>query len=59
MIDFKEELKKYKPVLEAEAVDEEVKMNNPDDIVKVLQYLVKGANKTPVRSRDDYYSYDS
>ena len=39
MIDFYEELKKYKPVLEVEGLQEGVNGNDVKDILELLQYL--------------------
>ena len=39
MIDFYEELKKYKPVLEVEGLQEDMNGNDVKDILELLQYL--------------------
>ena len=39
MINFDEELKKYKPALEVEDLQEKVGCNDVKDILELLQYL--------------------
>ncbi len=41
MIDFKEELKKYNPILELEEVETSLKPNEIEDIQDLLQILLK------------------
>jgi len=41
MIDFKEEIKKFKPVLEADDLERELENSDANDIVALLQYLTK------------------
>ena len=43
MINFSEELKKYKPVLETDQVEEAVNSNDIHDFMEILQSLVKKA----------------
>ena len=44
MIDFNEELKKYKPVLEIEELEDGVHANDVSDIMELLQHLSKVAS---------------
>lgn len=39
MLDFKEELKKYKPVLGMEDVEKSIKSDEVKDVMDMLQYL--------------------
>jgi len=41
MIDFKEEVKKFKPVLEADDLERELENSDANDVVALLQYLTK------------------
>ena len=41
MLDFKEELKKYKPVLETEQIEEAVNSNETYDFMEILKSLVR------------------
>lgn len=42
MIDFNEELKKYKPVLEVDDLEENVMGNDMEDIIEILKQLSAG-----------------
>ena len=44
MIDFKEEIKKYKPVLETEQIEESINSNETLDLMEILQTLTKQLN---------------
>jgi len=44
MIDFKEELKKYSPILETEQVEDSVNQSDTRDLMDILQSLI-GKNK--------------
>ena len=46
MINFEEELKKYKPVLEVDDLSEGVGVNDVKDILELLQYLSTTASTT-------------
>lgn len=41
MIDFKEELKKYKPALEVDDLQNEMNESEIQDVLKLLQYVVR------------------
>ncbi|WP_162838870.1 hypothetical protein [Defluviitalea phaphyphila] len=41
MIDFKEELKKFKPSLEIDSIEETIKSNDIKDIIDLLTYISK------------------
>ena len=41
MIDFKEEVKKFRPVLENEDLEREINAADATDIVKLLHYMAK------------------
>lgn len=41
MLDFKEELKKFKPHLEIENVEEVIKSNEITDMIDLLTYIAK------------------
>lgn len=41
MIDFKEELKKYKPALEVSDLQDDMNENEIQDVLKLLQYVVR------------------
>ncbi|MDR2183742.1 MAG: hypothetical protein LBE55_06165 [Clostridiales bacterium] len=51
MINFDEELKKYKPVLEVDDLQEGVGVNDVKDILEMLQYL-SAKIVAPERERD-------
>jgi len=51
MINFDEELKKYKPVLEVDDLQEGVNGTDIKDILELLQYL-SAKNGVPERERD-------
>jgi len=51
MINFDEELKKYKPVLEVDDLQEGVGGNDVKDILELLQYLNTKVN-VPEKERD-------
>jgi len=40
VIDFKEEVKKYKPILEADDLEHELNYSDTNDVMRLLQYLV-------------------
>ena len=50
MINFDEELKKYKPVLEVDDLQEGVNGNDVKDILELLQYLSTIKASAPTRS---------
>ena len=53
MIDFKEEVKKFKPVLEAEDLERELENSDANDVVALLQYLTKKpANRSRLYADD-------
>ncbi len=41
MINFKDEIQKYKPILEVEHVEDAINSNEITDLLEVLQYLSK------------------
>ena len=41
MIDFKEEMNKYKPVLSVDDVENEVNGDEIKDVLDLLQYIIK------------------
>jgi hypothetical protein len=41
MIDFKEEIAKYKPIMEMEDVEASVQSEETRDIMELLQYITK------------------
>ena len=41
MIDFKEEVKKFRPILENEDLEREINAADAADVVKLLQYMAK------------------
>ena len=41
MIDFKEEVKKFRPVLENDDLEREINAADATDIVRLLQYMAK------------------
>ena len=43
MIDFKQELSKYQPILELERIEESIHTSEVQDILDILQHLSKGA----------------
>lgn len=45
MIDFKEELKKYKPALEIDDINQDSNMGEIQDLIEILQHIA-GNNKT-------------
>ncbi|MBO4214267.1 MAG: hypothetical protein IKX99_07560 [Lachnospiraceae bacterium] len=45
MIDFEEELKKFKPSLEVEEAEEAIYNKNLDDMTDVLQEMLKEARR--------------
>ena len=49
MIDFKEELKKYSPILETEQVEDSVNQNDTRDLMDILQGLIQ---KTKTSDRE-------
>jgi hypothetical protein len=49
MINFKEEIQKYKPVLEVEQVEDSVYSDEIEDLLEILQYMNKKIKKS-----DDY-----
>ncbi|MCL2573709.1 MAG: hypothetical protein FWE34_04055 [Defluviitaleaceae bacterium] len=51
MINFEEELKKFKPVLEVDDLQDRVGNNDVKDILELLQYLSTKA-EIPERERD-------
>ena len=51
MINFEEELKKYKPVLEVDDLQDGVGGNDVKDIMELLQYLTTKIN-APEKERD-------
>ncbi|MCL2574881.1 MAG: hypothetical protein FWE33_00470 [Defluviitaleaceae bacterium] len=46
MIDFKSELKKFKPVLEVDNIEEDVVDCDAKDVMELLQYLFAQKNET-------------
>lgn len=46
MLDFKEELKKYKPALEVDDLQDEMNESEMQDVLKLLQYVVRRSNFT-------------
>ena len=46
MIDFKEELKKFKPIMEIDHVEESVLNNEIHDLLEILQDIDKKARDT-------------
>jgi hypothetical protein len=55
MFDFKEEVKKYKPALEADDLERELSLGDGNDVVKLLQYLVKKPDN--IYSRNEKYNF--
>ena len=53
MIDFKEEIQKYKPVLETDEVETAVQSDEVKDIMDLLQYVIRkisgGRGTEPVK----------
>ncbi|NLL70067.1 MAG: hypothetical protein GX238_02925 [Epulopiscium sp.] len=45
MIDFKEELKKYKPCLEVEDLESDIRSDEIQDLLDILQSIVKKQNQ--------------
>ncbi|MCR4956128.1 MAG: hypothetical protein K6A30_05550 [Lachnospiraceae bacterium] len=45
MIDFEEELKKFKPCLEVEDAEDAIYSHDLDDMTDILQEMLKEANK--------------
>ena len=41
MIDFKEEIQKYKPVMEIDEVESAVQSDEVKDIMDLLQYIIR------------------
>jgi len=44
MIDFKQELSKYQPILELERIEDSIHNSEVQDILDILQHLSKAAN---------------
>ncbi len=49
MIDFEEELKKFKPALEVEEAEEAIRNTKIDDMTDILQEMIKEAKKSTLR----------
>ena len=53
MIDFKEEIQKYKPVLETDEVESAVQSDETKDLMDLLQYIIRkisaGKGTEPVK----------
>ncbi|MBQ7077530.1 MAG: hypothetical protein IJM91_05315 [Lachnospiraceae bacterium] len=49
MIDFEEELKKFKPALEVEEAEEAIRNTKIDDMTDILQEMIKEAKKATLR----------
>ena len=45
MFDFKEELKKYKPVLDVDDLQDELDLNEMQDMLELLQHVTKKSGK--------------
>lgn len=45
MIDFKQELSKYQPILELERIEDSIHTSEVQDILDILQHLSKAANR--------------
>ncbi len=45
MIDFKQELSKYQPILELERIEDSIHTSEVQDILDILQHLSKSANR--------------
>ena len=45
MINFKEELLKYEPILEIDDIEKSIHSNELQDILDMLNYISKGKNK--------------
>ena len=53
MIDFKEEMNKYKPVLSVDDVERAVDCDEIKDMLDLLQYIVKKENAKSVTHYDE------
>ena len=49
IIDFEEELKKFKPALEVEEAEEAIRNTKIDDMTDILQEMIKEAKKATLR----------
>lgn len=45
MINFKQEVEKYKPILEVEQIEEEIKKDEIHDIIDLLEDILKNIKK--------------
>ena len=45
MIDFKQELSKYQPILELERIEDSIHTSEVQDILDILQHISKSKNK--------------
>jgi len=45
VFDFKEELKKYKPVLDVDDLQDELDLNEMQDMLELLQHVTKKSGK--------------
>jgi hypothetical protein len=55
MFDFKDEVKKYSPVLEADELERELTFGDANDVVKLLHMLIKKRNN--IYHGNESYSY--
>ena len=46
MIDFKQELSKYQPILELERIEDSIHTSEVQDILDILQHISKEKNQT-------------
>lgn len=54
MIDFKEELLKYKPLLDVDDIEDSIRLDEMSDVMDLLQQLLKSV-KNPTGSLDKEY----
>lgn len=57
MIDFKQELSKYQPILELERIEDSIHTSEVQDILDILQHLSKSANHSQNMQSQTVSSY--